>query len=244
MPSPHSNRQVRLAEHVCACQVEDQMIFLDLHKDKYIGVGGPQLPALCAALLGHHALADIQDVQSHPALMDEWLRRLRHQQLLSDGPPTKPVRARHALVEPACGLTVEDEELAGASTGRHLLRLWHATVVTASWLRRRRLAEIADRVETLRTRNAHRQRGLSVHFMRAEAARYTRLRPFALTTYDRCLNDSLAQIHFLATQGLFPQWVIGVRVRPFGAHSWVQSGDVVLNDLPENVRHYRPILVV
>ena len=80
--------------------------------------------------------------------------------------------------------------------------------------------------------------------MHAEAARYTRLRPFALTTYDRCLNDSLALIHFLATQGHFPRWVIGVRVQPFGAHSWVQSGDVVLNDLPENVRHYRPILVV
>ncbi len=80
--------------------------------------------------------------------------------------------------------------------------------------------------------------------MRAAVAAYLRLRPFALTSHDRCLNDSLTLVHFLASQGLFPQWVIGVRVRPFCAHSWVQSGGVVLNDLPERVRAYEPILVV
>lgn len=78
----------------------------------------------------------------------------------------------------------------------------------------------------------------------AAAASYLRLRPFALTTHDRCLHDSLALIHFLTTRGLIAQWVIGVRLRPFGAHSWVQRGSVVLNDQPDHVRAYEPILVV
>jgi hypothetical protein len=202
------------------------------------------MPALAATLLSQRGPADIRVDPAHPARVDEWLHRLRRQNLLSNEPATGGARARRSIDAPAWGLAMEDEDRAGASTGRHLLRLWHATVVTASWLKRRRLADIADRVEALRARHAHGRARLAPESLRAEAARYARLRPFALTSHDRCLNDSLALIHFLATQGHFPRWVIGVRVQPFGAHSWVQSGDLVLNDSPENVRHYRPILVV
>jgi hypothetical protein len=35
-----------------------------------------------------------------------------------------------------------------------------------------------------------------------------------------------------------------VTTRPFGAHSWVQDGTMVLNDQHEHVRGFRPILVV
>jgi hypothetical protein len=64
------------------------------------------------------------------------------------------------------------------------------------------------------------------------------------TAHDRCLHDSLTLVRFLATKRLFPRWVIGVRTRPFAAHSWVQSGPTVLNDVHEHARDYRPILVV
>lgn len=75
-------------------------------------------------------------------------------------------------------------------------------------------------------------------------AAYEKLRPLAYTARERCLYDSLALLNFLAGEGLFPTWVIGVRTRPFGAHSWLQSGPVVLNDLHDHVRRFRPILVV
>jgi hypothetical protein len=80
--------------------------------------------------------------------------------------------------------------------------------------------------------------------MRDAIATYDRLRPLVLTKHDRCVHDSLTLLGFLASEGLFPHWVIGVKTGPFGAHSWVQSGATVLNDLHENVRRYRPILVV
>lgn len=38
--------------------------------------------------------------------------------------------------------------------------------------------------------------------------------------------------------------VIGVKVSPFGAHAWVQDGEVVLNDFVDVARIYTPILVV
>jgi hypothetical protein len=36
--------------------------------------------------------------------------------------------------------------------------------------------------------------------------------------------------------------VIGVKLNPFAAHCWLQVGDVVLNDLPERVAAFTPIL--
>jgi hypothetical protein len=118
-----------------------------------------------------------------------------------------------------------------------------ATWITSAWLRRRSLADIANRVVALRARHSY-QGGAAPDALRDAVGAYMRLRPFALTAHDRCLNDSLMLVHFLACQGIFPSWVIGVSVHPFCAHSWVQSEGVVLNDLPEHVRRYRPILVV
>jgi hypothetical protein len=46
------------------------------------------------------------------------------------------------------------------------------------------------------------------------AAAYDKLRPFALSAQDRCLHDSLALVAFLASEGVFARWVIGVRARP------------------------------
>ena len=38
--------------------------------------------------------------------------------------------------------------------------------------------------------------------------------------------------------------VIGVTASPFGAHAWVQIGDVVLNDSVDRVRRFVPILTI
>jgi hypothetical protein len=51
-------------------------------------------------------------------------------------------------------------------------------------------------------------------------------------------------IEYLSMYHVFPEWVIGVRTQPFGAHSWVQNGAVVLNDTPERVSSFTPILAV
>jgi hypothetical protein len=172
------------------------------------------------------------------------MRRLQRQRLLSDAPVAEPMRKPPRLADPIGGPSTDDEDQALDSQWRHLVRLWRATVVAATWLRWRSLADIADRVAVLRARHSAQGDELPTDAMRLAAACYLQLRPFGLTTHDRCLHDSLTLIHFLATQRHFPRWVIGVRVHPFGAHSWVQSGSVVLNDLPERVRRYRPILVV
>jgi hypothetical protein len=68
------------------------------------------------------------------------------------------------------------------------------------------------------------------------------LRPLYPRPY-LCLFDSLGLLHFLAQFRHFPRWIFGVKLEPFAAHCWVQSGDTVLNDTVEVVRQYTPILV-
>ena len=73
---------------------------------------------------------------------------------------------------------------------------------------------------------------------------FRQLRLYSLTTLDQCLFHALALCRFLSPFGVFPSWVIGVRTHPWGAHSWVQCGDLVLDDTPEHVLEYTPLLIV
>jgi len=61
---------------------------------------------------------------------------------------------------------------------------------------------------------------------------------------DQCLPRSLALTHLLMRSGHLTQFVIGVRLKPFLAHSWVQQGDVVLNERVDVARTFSSILVI
>jgi hypothetical protein len=60
----------------------------------------------------------------------------------------------------------------------------------------------------------------------------------------KCLIRSFLLLRFLQRSGHTAQWVFGVRTWPFGAHCWLQVGDRVLDDVPEQLLKYRPIRVV
>jgi hypothetical protein len=60
----------------------------------------------------------------------------------------------------------------------------------------------------------------------------------------RCLPRSMALASCLFQAGFGVQLVIGVRLRPFSAHCWVQDGVTVLNDTPEDVAIFTPIFVL
>lgn len=60
----------------------------------------------------------------------------------------------------------------------------------------------------------------------------------------KCLARSFLLMRFLSRAGLRAQWVFGVRTWPFAAHCWVQAGDVALDDAPERLARYTPILAV
>jgi len=58
-----------------------------------------------------------------------------------------------------------------------------------------------------------------------------------------CLPDSIALRHILQGQGVDAALIIGVRLDPFAAHCWLQSGSMVLNDSCDHVSCFTPILI-
>lgn len=234
-------QRLRLADHVRACRVDDQVILLDLNRGNYLGIGGPQLHAL-SSLISDWPAADLDPVpQADAGVLAGWIEPLQRQHLLTDAPGHQAPRV--PLAEPVDSLDIDDEPQHPVDECRQLLQLWHTTIITTLWLRRRSLTRIAADLADMRGRDAEPVDVPSTR-LRATVSTYTRLRPFVFTAHDRCLHDSLTLVRFLAARNLSARWVIGVRTRPFMAHSWVQSGGLVLNDLAENVRRYQPILVV
>lgn len=78
----------------------------------------------------------------------------------------------------------------------------------------------------------------------AEIGAAFRRAAFLATPLDQCLPRSLAAAHMLLDRGCRSELVIGVRVQPFAAHCWLQSGSILVNETVEEVRNFTPILVV
>lgn len=65
-----------------------------------------------------------------------------------------------------------------------------------------------------------------------------------MSAYGRCLPWSIALAHRLIAAGAYPQLVLGVRLRPFRAHAWVQVEQTLINEQLELTRNFTPILTV
>jgi hypothetical protein len=238
MPTVHAPRTYRLADHVRACQVDGRVILLDLRRNHYIGVGGSQLARLSDAIENWPVPAGHASSPRDAKELDAHIDQFMQQGLLSDTPSSTSALPR--LEEPRHSADADDDNFSGFEW-RQLLRLWRCSSLASFQLKRHSLEAIVHQVASSRPDLPLDD---TTEELMAASATFRRLRPFAFTAHDQCLHDSLTLIRFLGAQHLFPRWVIGVRARPFGAHSWVQSGTVVLNDLHEHVRRYQPILVV
>jgi hypothetical protein len=96
----------------------------------------------------------------------------------------------------------------------------------------------------LRARKAGGTPEASITKVRDLVSLFVWLRPFLYSEVDACLFDSVALADFLYHQQIFSELMIGVRTRPFAAHSWVQHQGFVLNSVPDYLVSYTPILSV
>lgn len=234
----------RFADHVRACRIDEQVILLDLKRDKYQGVGNARTASVS------HVIVDWPDCDSRSpppptsgrsAAVSTLLKTLSSQAMLENACGAPPPRAHLDEALDSWRPSVTDS--VSSINWQDLLRLGWSAAGAACWLQWNSLAQIEHKVVRLRRQvPGHVPAGPDE--LHRQVSSYMRVRPFIFTARERCLHDSLSLIRFLAARALFPRWVIGVRTRPFAAHSWVQSGNVVLNDLHDHVRAFRPILVV
>lgn len=134
-----------------------------------------------------------------------------------------------------------DSEAGATLTPRHVARFVRACLWARGSLRARSLYSIACEVSACKARSRNLrddQRAIEL------VCAFRRLRPYAFEARDRCLFHALALLRFLSWHGHHPAWVIGVRARPWAAHSWLQLGTRVLDCAPEHVCSFTPIFAV
>lgn len=212
---------------VSFCRVSDRMMFLDVEADRYF----------CLSPTAEHCFARLIDGAAIAAEDDTILANLaRHGPLTGDscGGPLLPCLAKAATRTDPFGFV--------ASPGLAQLMLAAGSLALAPL--RLRLFGLGGVIRALQARKA-RATIPAPHDRRltATAAAFVQLR-YVATAHDRCLTRSIALASRLFAQGLPAELVLGVQLRPFAAHAWVQAGDRLLNDRVDVVRDFTPILVV
>jgi hypothetical protein len=218
-PLAHHPPSLCLAAHVRVCTVDDQIILMDLRRSRYLSIAGTAAQALGAHLQGWpgspRPSPDRPETGAVPAATcSALIERLRTDGLVTAG--QGPAHPQPLIEEPTASLGVAADAPSPPGVGQ-VFRFFRAGTASALSLRLRSLESITAAVSAAHAR----VRGLGAtpaDSFRLAAA-YERLRPLALTAEDRCLHDSLALMNFLAAERASAHWVIGVKIRPFGAHS-------------------------
>lgn len=234
-----------LSAHSFCCELEDGAIILELATGAYVGVHAEYLPDLRVVIRNwpNSAQADFGVAYTTTtAVTDKLIADLLARGILTTSPANR--RSRHPA-PPSAALTITDAALSKRWIPlRHLAQFLTALFCVAMRHRDKKLAAQLDWFE---------QRQRSIRTGRSPAiscdvskllASFVRLRIWLYTAERRCLFDSLVLALFLTRELVPCSFVIGVSTKPFLAHSWVQIGELVINDTVEHVQMFTPILAL
>lgn len=233
-----------LATHVFVCRDEDYIVVLDVREDRYFSLDAARTAVLAPFLTGWPALESGAGTNMSPPLEDVVQPLLSQGWLLEAGVAGKDATPV-SIVAPRAEL--QDELDAGRpkvdfrAVLAFLAASVRAKVLMRIWSFERVIRRVAARKAAAAARG-----GQSVDTERARQLMevFRHLRVFLFSHREECLRDSFAVLEFLAGYGVFPDWVFGVRARPFAAHCWVQHQGIVFNDTAEHAGGYTPIMVV
>ncbi|MDC7693501.1 lasso peptide biosynthesis B2 protein [Asticcacaulis sp. DXS10W] len=218
-----------LANGLSYCFVDGRAVFFDRTHNRYFASTPASADALSRLVAGD--VLSAADEAELAALVEACVIRPRAQPGLTPPPtlyslPTRTVPAIDLPVAVTCGLSVFSTRMA-VTLALRLLPLNLNLSGLAS--RKRRCAS-----RTLAPKGA--PSPTLIHgFLGTRRL---------LSMSDKCLPTSLALCHFLLSHGYETDVVIGVRLRPFAAHAWVQRGEMLLSDVLDNVRPFTPIAVI
>ncbi|MEJ1962124.1 MAG: lasso peptide biosynthesis B2 protein [Gammaproteobacteria bacterium] len=227
-----------LAPHVRACSVRGHVVLLDVKKDEYIGVSTDQSAALASAIAGWPRSELPVQTECEPSAIDSCLQEFQQSGLIVSAPPSKCL-GRDTPAVPLSALIDGYSEHRVPIAPRDVILFAAACIRARVLLRLLSFEKVTRRVYL---RGAHAP--VNLDLTRSRVAVFRRLRPLLFTSKGECLFESLAMSEFLAFDRIFPLWVFGVDIAPFAAHCWLQAEDTVLNDTPEEVCRYTPILVL
>jgi hypothetical protein len=245
---PRISPRYWLPKHIYVAVTHDGAVFLDTKKDKYIGLAATHCNALSALVQDWPASArpdpsnnaadetEAESVASH--LVEAGLLSRIHPGRLREAP-------RDALTDSATLLSLgANRDTRIPIQGIDILRFILAWVRASSELRLLPIHRVIEAVESRKCRHYTAASAFDVEEAGELTRKFRRLRAFVFSGRNHCLFHSLVLVHFLASYNVFPTWVVGIRTRPFGAHSWVQYKHYVLDTTPEHVCFYTPIMTI
>jgi hypothetical protein len=251
--------------HIHVCATTDGSVLLDLKRNRYFGLGREETELLAAVLPewptpgwdcaplrmardseeSKRAVSLCESLASNGLLVRSTKSRSRS----TDRHGTNNRRMRHgaAMLGDMRGewISIGDElEVRGRiGLGDIVNFLWAYMWVRGSLL----LRPIAATVESMRALKAGAATNCAswqIHRVAALVDAFRRLRPLVFAAEGHCLLHALTLVKFLSRYDFHPEWMIGVTTQPWGAHSWVQWKNYLLDTSPEKVCGYVPIMAV
>lgn len=225
---PHCLKPYRLAADVHACAVNGDLVFLNAARDAYVCLpDGEQL----GGLSDDGRTLTIDDPGLAAELTAAGLVHPSH-----DAPPTAfGLQRRLAWRAPARSALKDRYD---PPRLRDVAEMSRVLIDVAAGYRGRSFAQILTRRRAARPEPPR----LTAELL-GIVDDFHRWAPFAPTS-AKCLLRAYMLLSLLRRRGEDALWVFGVRTWPFHAHCWLQCEDVVLDDHPERIGAFTPILVL
>lgn len=207
-------------------RVQGQLVFLDVERDRYFGLGGEaaQLFSACCGTAGRDLDPEERAQLLATGLVEEAERGARPTAACAEIPLTSLFELPGERPRPSFLAAVE---IAG-----RLIPIRRALARTG-------IARRLRRIEAMKARLLPARRQADPIPL---ARRFNAARPL-VPVAPSCLSDSLACLEFLLSRGASAELVFAVKLSPFAAHAWVQTHDLILNDQVDYVGEYTPVLV-
>jgi len=238
-----------IASHIYTCATQAGVVVLDAHHGKYSIIPIDRARSLEGVVQGWPSLAWVETVAGNGPTSCSSSSLLNS--LLQAGMVTPKTDLRFQVSERSVGFVAQEallDALAAAEAPK--IRWQHALTFTLSvtyatvMLKYRPFDALLHAFRRRKEYKRNAAANHSVDDLRECVKAFNWLRPFAYAESDACLLDSVALTDFLFRQGMSADFLIGVRIQPFAAHSWVQAWGFALNGLPEHLAAFTPILSV
>lgn len=215
---------LRLRAGLSWCLCGERSVFLDLAHDRYF-------------CLPHESDSAFQAWATGEAVCTSALDRLVAGRILATGKGSGrgPAASPPALRDFA-------EERPGRARSLDVIAAAADQLHARFSLRRTPVAILLARLAATRSAQSHDRHPNEARAW--EVARAFRAAAVVLRAEDQCLPRAIAARWLCDRRKLDAALVLGVRLDPFAAHSWVQAGDAVIVGDLEQVRLFTPILVV
>lgn len=228
-----------LAQHIYYCTIDDNFIVFDLRKNKYLFLDESEKYVF-------RTLFENEDVfgakGSHDLNLS--IKALVERELLVDGPKKGRQDITVNLIPATQDMNGYPFDGIPKIKPGHIYQCFKAFLYTKLLLRFNSMERVIGKIK----RRKNRQLAKNLPEVNLEKTRdlveiFRILNVLFYSSWDKGLFDSLVLVNFLASYGIYPNVVCGVKMGPFGAHAWVQDGPVSYNCAVLHAEIFKPIMI-